>query len=354
MAQVSVDVFMQQFLPHKDVPADLQAAVKTFKPECFQTTEHPMYAELCKVGTSVFEQAAQREGVPKLVAKDTNYWPDPTDKNDYDDAAKPDVTVYPHTEEAKRAYKVKPSRQRTNETTVQEGGEEGESESDVGFQARTVWSWAYLCIEAKATPDYLPFALPKAKKTTRKRKTKKGAKKGNKAASGTPSDTAQSQPAPPTASKTASPAAPAPTASPTTGTPASDNSTTPSFLHSSSEHGKETLGQISRYAAKILRRQFLAHCFTIFVYRNYAWLMRWDRAGLVISEPFDFIQQPQLLHKFFYLFVCMTDVERGCDPTVQPATEAEIGRMRAFGVRELRHGVAQDQVLKQRRRGTGR
>ncbi|EPS97078.1 hypothetical protein FOMPIDRAFT_1052770 [Fomitopsis schrenkii] len=55
-----------------------------------------------------------------------------------------------------------------------------------------------------------------------------------------------------------------------------------------------------------------------------------DRAGLVISEPFDFIQQPELLHRFFYRFACMTDIERGCDPTVNPATEAEIGRMRAF------------------------
>ncbi|EPS94720.1 hypothetical protein FOMPIDRAFT_1090499, partial [Fomitopsis schrenkii] len=89
-------------------------------------------------------------------------------------------------------------------------------------------------------------------------------------------------------------------------------------------------GQISRYAAKIMRRQFLSYCFTIFVCNNYAWLMRWDRAGLVISEPFDFIQQPQLLHRFLYRFACMTDIERGCDPTVQPAAKAEIERMRAF------------------------
>ncbi|EPS97531.1 hypothetical protein FOMPIDRAFT_1128318, partial [Fomitopsis schrenkii] len=87
---------------------------------------------------------------------------------------------------------------------------------------------------------------------------------------------------------------------------------------------------MSCYAAKIMQRQFLAYCFTIYVCRNFAWLMRWDRAGLVISEPFDFIQQPQLLHRFFYRFACMTDVQRGCDPTVAPATEAEIGRMRAF------------------------
>ncbi|EPS97059.1 hypothetical protein FOMPIDRAFT_1129293, partial [Fomitopsis schrenkii] len=87
---------------------------------------------------------------------------------------------------------------------------------------------------------------------------------------------------------------------------------------------------MSHYAAKIMQRPFLAYCFTIYVCNNYAWLMRWDRAGLVISEPFDFIQQPRLLHRFFYRFACMTDVERGCDPTVTPATEAEIGRMRAF------------------------
>ncbi|KAI0736601.1 hypothetical protein C8Q72DRAFT_768809 [Fomitopsis betulina] len=163
----------------------------------------------------------------------------------------PDVTVYPVTAEAGRAY------------TIQRKGTEQDRKNE--FEARVAWSWARLCIEAK--------------------------------------------------SKDA--ASPAP-------------SLVPSFLRVHTDGGMHTMAQISRYAAKIMRRQFLAYCFTIFVCRNYAWLMRWDRAGLVISEPFDFLQQPQLLHTFFYRFACMTDVERGCDPTVKPATKDEIERMRAF------------------------
>lgn len=43
-AQISVDAFMQAFLPEKDVPADL--TVKAFDPKCFKTQVNPMYAEL--------------------------------------------------------------------------------------------------------------------------------------------------------------------------------------------------------------------------------------------------------------------------------------------------------------------
>ena len=37
------------------------------------------------MATAVFTEAAQREGARKLVAKDTSLWPDPTDKNDYEE-----------------------------------------------------------------------------------------------------------------------------------------------------------------------------------------------------------------------------------------------------------------------------
>ncbi|KZT63053.1 hypothetical protein DAEQUDRAFT_734243, partial [Daedalea quercina L-15889] len=70
--------------------------------------------------------------------------------------------------------------------------------------------------------------------------------------------------------------------------------------------------------------------FTIFVCREYAWLLRWDRAGLVVSEPFNFLQQPFLLHNFFYRFACMSDVQRGEDSTVVLASAEDATRMRSF------------------------
>lgn len=287
------------------------------------------------------------------MAKDTSLWPDPTDKNDYEEETKPDVTIYPDTEEARRAYTIEPSRQKKEGATGQVCDEKKESQRVRKWEARTAWSSAYLCIEAKANPKFSPFVLPEesqpsdateAQTSDAKPSTKERAKKVKKAASGVPLDSVQSasplvlttQPAegpethnPPAASMTHS-LKDAAAEAPATGSPNPLRNPMPPFLRLDSYYGAQSMGQISRYAAKIMRRQFLAYCFTIFVCRKYAWLMRWDRAGLVISEPFDFIQQPQLLHQFFYRFACMTDVQRGCDLTAVPATEEEISRMRAF------------------------
>lgn len=45
-AQISVDAFMQAFLPQQDLPATL--VVPEFNPDCFQSQEVPMYAELVR------------------------------------------------------------------------------------------------------------------------------------------------------------------------------------------------------------------------------------------------------------------------------------------------------------------
>ena len=44
MAQISVETFLQEFLPEKDVPTDLN--VRAFDPKHFEAHENPMYAEL--------------------------------------------------------------------------------------------------------------------------------------------------------------------------------------------------------------------------------------------------------------------------------------------------------------------
>ena len=47
-AQISVEAFMQAFLPEKNVPTDLN--VEAFDPECFETRESRMYPELVSRG----------------------------------------------------------------------------------------------------------------------------------------------------------------------------------------------------------------------------------------------------------------------------------------------------------------
>ncbi|EPS93379.1 hypothetical protein FOMPIDRAFT_93307 [Fomitopsis schrenkii] len=236
---------MHEFLPEKTIPADLE--VDAFNPAYFG------------IGA---QEAPMRDDLPA----------NPTDTDDYEEDAEPDVTVYPEIKDAKCAYTIRSSSRRRKVKM------QGHKREKVG---RTAWAWAYLCMEVKADPPpFVVLNLP-----------------GLSAEGLEAHDLTL----------------------PTTGE-----------VPSVREECTQSMEKISRFATKIMRRQFVAHCFTMFICRNYARLMRWDRAGVVISEPFDFIEQPHLLHKFFYLFACMTDVERGCDPTVVPATEAEIGRMRTF------------------------
>ena len=94
------------------------------------------------------------------MAKDTSLWPDPTDKNDYEEETKPDVTIYPDTEEARRAYTIEPSTQKKAGATGQVCDEKKGSKRVREWEARTAWPSAYLCIEAKANPKLSPLVLP--------------------------------------------------------------------------------------------------------------------------------------------------------------------------------------------------
>ena len=92
------------------------------------------------MATDVLTEAAQREGVTKLVAKDTSFFPDPTDKNDYDEATKPDVTIYPDTEEANGAFTICTSRQKKEGTANQEVEEQVRGRRRAReLEARTAW-----------------------------------------------------------------------------------------------------------------------------------------------------------------------------------------------------------------------
>ncbi|KAH9936628.1 uncharacterized protein B0H18DRAFT_1165261, partial [Fomitopsis serialis] len=268
-----------------------------------------MYDELCKVANSVFDHVPVRDGIPRLVAKNTHRWPDPTDKPDFEENTNPDVTVYPEHDDAKRAYTI--------EASALKGKSEQRIKHCAEKEARTSWLWASLCIEAKADTDDSPFVVPPAMKSDRAEKTearttatpdKTESGSSGRATAGTAS----------AASTTFTPATPGPS-----------NTAAPPFLRQDTTSGRQTMGQMFQYVYKILRRQFLSCLVTVFTCRDHAWLLYWDRAGLIVSEPFNFVQQPRLLQNFFYRFACMDVIQRGGDPTVTRATEDEVELMRS-------------------------
>ncbi|KAH9936639.1 uncharacterized protein B0H18DRAFT_950850 [Fomitopsis serialis] len=317
IVQVSLETFMQTFVPGADLPSD--TVVEDFDPVQFKGTEEPMYDELCKVANSVFDHVPIKAGVPRLVAKNTSVWPDPTDKGDYEENTKPDVTVYPEHDDAKRAYTI--------EASALRGKSDNRKQHCREKEARTSWLWASLCIEAKVHTTDSPFEVPAAKKSGRAGKT--GARTGatpDEAGSGRSGRAKVSTPSA-TVSGTVQAASSASTPGPAA--PGASSTAAPSFLRLDNKGAKQTMGQMCQQVSKILRRQFLSCLFTVFTCRDHAWLLYWDRAGLVVSEPFNFVQQPRLFHNFFYRFACMTDMQRGFDPTVTRATEEDVELMRS-------------------------
>ncbi|GBE81228.1 hypothetical protein SCP_0309550 [Sparassis crispa] len=100
------------------------------------------------------------------------------------------------------------------------------------------------------------------------------------------------------------------------------------FLRNDTADGFETLGQITEYAAQVLLRQHRLFCFMVFICKSHARLIRWDRAGAVVSAGFDYIEEPEKLHNFMYRLGKMNNVQRGYDPTVVLANPGEVEAMR--------------------------
>ena len=83
-----------------------------------------------------------------------------------------------------------------------------------------------------------------------------------------------------------------------------------------SERARQTLGQVTRYATAHLASQFRTHVFSILLFTKSARLMRWDRAGLIVSEPIA-LDKPELA-QFFWRFNNANAKDRGYDSTVTP------------------------------------
>lgn len=104
------------------------------------------------------------------------------------------------------------------------------------------------------------------------------------------------------------------------------------FSGSVSEATRLVRGQLVKYVAQIMLRQHRTGIFSIFIYRNIAYLMYWEPSGVAISEPIDYVEEPIKLFTFIFRLGQMTDAQLGYDPAVQLAEETaeEVKAMRAF------------------------
>ena len=83
-----------------------------------------------------------------------------------------------------------------------------------------------------------------------------------------------------------------------------------------SDGTRQTLGQMMRYATAHLAAQFRIHVFSILPFPKPARLLRWDRAGVIVSDCVS-LDKSQFA-EFFWRFNNADAKDRGHDPTVTP------------------------------------
>ncbi|KAI0693649.1 hypothetical protein BC835DRAFT_1352879 [Cytidiella melzeri] len=93
-------------------------------------------------------------------------------------------------------------------------------------------------------------------------------------------------------------------------------------------------GQQIDYAAQVLTLQHRSHVFSISIIGHHARLIRWDRAGALVSERFNYVDgYSNWLGEFLFRYEHATPEQRGYDVNVQKATEEEIQLLKT-GVNE--------------------
>ncbi|OSD02560.1 hypothetical protein PYCCODRAFT_320476 [Trametes coccinea BRFM310] len=94
------------------------------------------------------------------------------------------------------------------------------------------------------------------------------------------------------------------------------------FLPNGESH-KQALGQLAEYCREQLTRHHRVFTFIISVCRGYARFLFSDRAGAVVSEPFDYLANPTPMATFLHRYIHATSLGRGFDPTATVASHEE-------------------------------
>jgi hypothetical protein len=84
----------------------------------------------------------------------------------------------------------------------------------------------------------------------------------------------------------------------------------------------DTLGQITAYAAVQLAAQFRTHAYFVFILRDTARILRWDRAGTIVTEAIEYNKSPHLA-EFFRRYSKASAAMRGKDESVSDPTPSE-------------------------------
>ncbi|KAH9932213.1 uncharacterized protein B0H18DRAFT_952364 [Fomitopsis serialis] len=282
VAEMNYDDFMALYMPGPDLPPNSELQIPAIdRTTLFSSTEGPICRALCTVAQAIFDGCPH--GDPKLVAKDTRGHPGPdvSDRLDFASQEKVGVCFYPDHDDAK------------SEHTLPAQG----TRRQAGFRGRTCWAWVSLPVEVKT--DHRECASQFEEKLQIPEGKSEDALQGHLQDDNTQASQHEEH----------------------------DHSESKTLVRSdfATDWGME---QQAACVAKLLGRQHRVHCFTMYVFKGQARVVRWDRAGAIVSTPIDFEKDPSLLHRVIWRYACMTEAQRGFDPTVRRATEEEVKKMR--------------------------
>lgn len=104
----------------------------------------------------------------------------------------------------------------------------------------------------------------------------------------------------------------------------------PTNLLNESDGGREARTQHASCIAEILLRQHRTHVFSVYICRQHARLLRWDRTGILYTEPLNITGQPHLLLNFIYRVARLSRDDMGYDTSVTLATTQDIDHIRTY------------------------
>ncbi|EED83780.1 predicted protein [Postia placenta Mad-698-R] len=298
--QIPVWDLIRRFVPGKKPTAEVKAKLAELKLSVndFTAGEQKMYSELCAFVQSVTDICVEGDAPEwKLVARDTVTGADPGKRNRrIDGKKKPDISIFRERDEARVTYQPA--------TKANEGAENME-QAQMSLKAAESWHRASLVIECKSSnSDGHPFSFR-------------------------PASTCKSSKTPGTSDKECNGAEPNPQAEKDVFLPQTDEAI-------------ESRGQLSDYAMHMMRSQPRQFCFIVVVAGCYARILRWDRAGAIVSEAFEFVEDPSIMVTFLYNYMTMTQEERGFDTSVVAAPRHEIDEMIAWKVGMVEDGRLSD------------
>lgn len=128
----------------------------------------------------------------------------------------------------------------------------------------------------------------------------------------------------------------------------------PDEFHKMTSSSIRNRGQQIDYATLVMALQHRTHVFSVSINGHKARLIRWDRAGACVSEAFDYIvtredrkTKTNWLAEFLFRYAHATPEQRGFDPNVKKAEDADVERLRNAVEEHTKAFRYPDQLIKQ-------